>query len=121
MEKKITEYTIHSRDDFSGQLNANHAVMMYFSTPDCNVCKVLKPKVKALLASEFPEMRFFYVDCNEHPDVAAQESVFAVPTIIVYFEGRETVRNSRNFGIDELRHSLERPYQLLFGTELIKK
>jgi len=120
MEDKITEQNIHSREDFSGLLSDNPAVLAYFSTPDCNVCKVLKPKVKELLSSDFPEMRFVYIDCNKHPDIAAQQNVFAVPTIVVYFDGRETIRKSRSFGVGELRDSLNRPYQLLFNTEVTK-
>jgi len=118
MEEKITDQNIYSREEFSALLSTHPAVLAYFSTPDCSVCKVLKPKVKELLASDFPEVRFVYIDCIQHPDIAAQQNVFAVPTIVVFFDGRETIRKSRSFGIGELHDSLVRPYQLLFDTEI---
>jgi len=47
--------------------------------------------------------------------VAGQHRVFAAPTILVFFDGRETIRKSRNIGIDELRREIERPYSMIFS------
>jgi hypothetical protein len=49
------------------------------------------------------------------PEVAAQNRVFAVPTLLVYFDGREYIRKSRNIGIGELEREIERPYSMIFG------
>jgi thioredoxin-like negative regulator of GroEL len=95
-------------------LQSAPAVIAYFSTPDCNVCKVLKPKIIELIKNKFPQIQFHYVDCLRHPEAAAQFSVFTIPTVLIYFDGRETFRLSRNFGITELSEKLRRPYQLLF-------
>jgi len=67
-----------------------------------------------MLAETFPEFNFLYVDCKTSPEVCAQLSVFTIPTILVYFQGRETIRKSRNVGIDELRNEIRRPYSLYF-------
>ena len=60
-------------------------------------------------------MNLFYVDVRKNPEIAGQERIFAVPTIIVIFDGRETFRRSRNIGIQELAELLHRPYTLCFG------
>jgi len=109
------ERDILSLEHLQETLQSNPAVIAYFSTPDCNVCTVLKPKVIELINNDFPQIQFHYVDCQQHPDAAAQFSVFTIPTVLVYFEGRETFRLSRNFGIAELSEKLRRPYQLLFA------
>jgi hypothetical protein len=49
------------------------------------------------------------------PEVAAQNQVFAAPTILVFFEGRESIRKSRNIGIGELQREIERPYEMIFS------
>lgn len=113
MDRDI-ESTVTSLDGFSEMSRENSAVLVYLSTPDCNVCKVLKPKVKSMLADDFPEIKFVYVDCEAHPDISAQCGVFTVPTLLVYFNGRETIRKSRHIGIEELRSAIQRPYQMLF-------
>jgi len=36
-------------------------LLAYFSYPECNVCKNLKPKVEALIA-DYPGINFMYVN-----------------------------------------------------------
>jgi hypothetical protein len=46
--------------------------------------------------------------------MAAHYRIFTVPTLIVFFQGKETIRKSRFIQLDELRLDLERPYTILF-------
>ena len=107
--------TINSLENFEDILKQNDAVAIYFSTEYCNVCKVLKPKVKEFLDEEFPKVVFKYVDIEQQKEIAGKYSIFAVPTIIFFFGGKEAFRKSRNFGIAELYDNLERPYSMLFS------
>lgn len=93
---------------------SNKAVCFYLSTPECNVCKVLKPKVTEMLEVDFPSIFFCYVDLNEAKEISGQLSIFSVPTILVYFEGKETIRASRNVHLDELREQIDRYYKMIF-------
>ncbi|TCO09664.1 thioredoxin family protein [Natronoflexus pectinivorans] len=95
---------------------ADHqAVLIYFSHEGCSVCKVLQPKIKELLDKKFPLIKMSYCDVTEAPEVAARYSVFAVPTVIIFFEGNELLRFARNMGIGQLEEALIRPYNILFG------
>jgi len=105
---------VEKLEEFSEIIEVNDAVLFYFSHEQCNVCKVLKPKVEEFVSSSFPKIELFYCDTIKSPEIAAQNSIFAVPTIMVYFAGRETIRKSRNVGIDELELELERPYRMIF-------
>ncbi len=91
------------------------ALMLYFSTPTCGVCKSIKPKVKQLVADDFPEMALYYVDTEAIPEARGQLSIFSVPAILVFFEGKELIREARNFGIMDLGRKIDRFYALLFG------
>ena len=106
--------SIKSLEEFKKIVKEKDAVLFYFSHEQCNVCKVLKPKVQELISSNFPKIELFYCDTLKSPELAAQNSVFTVPTLLVYFGGQETIRKSRNLGIEELKAELERPYQLIF-------
>ncbi len=108
------EKTINSLGAFELFLNANPTAAVYFSTPGCNVCKVLKPKFKELLNDEFPKICFAYVNVSDAKELAAQNSVFTVPTIVFFFDGKESLRKSRNINLNELKEELERPYSFLF-------
>lgn len=107
--------TIHSIPEFEKALAEQDAVLAYFSTEDCNVCKVLKPKVTEMIEESFPLMKMIYVESDKRPELAAQNRVFAAPTVVVFFAGRETIRKSRAFGIDELSSEIQRPYSMMFG------
>ena len=86
-------------------LRSSSAIVAYFSTPTCNVCKVLRPKVEAMVR-ETGGIAFMYVDSEQHPAVAGQHMVFAVPTIILFMDGREMRRYSRNLSLEDLERSL---------------
>lgn len=102
-------------DDLDKLIANDKAVALYLSTEYCNVCKVLKPKVIEFLTEEFPSIKFEYIDIEKNKEIAGKLSVFAVPTMIFFFEGKEAFRKSRNFSITELYDNLERPYSMLFS------
>ena len=91
------------------------AALIYFSGDGCNVCQVLFPKVEAMLVEEFPKVGLGKLNCTNHPEIAAQNGVFAIPTLVLYFDGREVQRFARNVSLGQLREALARPYQLLFN------
>ncbi len=105
--------TVRSPNDYE-KIKKQEGVLVYFSHEECNVCKVLKPKIHDLLQDHFPHMSMYYVNVREMPEIAGQESVFNVPTISVLFDGREFFRKSRNIGVDELQSLIKRPYSLMF-------
>ncbi len=105
---------IQSFEEFSALKEKEPALLAYFSTEICNVCKILKPKVAKLLKDEFPRMKMVYIPSDKLPEVAAQNRIFAAPTILIFFDGREYIRKSRNIGIGELQQEIERPYSMFF-------
>lgn len=104
-----------SWDDFQASITSNDAVLIYFSHEQCNVCKVLKPKIEKMLSDNFPKIKMFYADTVLHPEIAAQNSIFTVPTILIYFDRKEYLRVSRNVSVVELEEKITRTYQLMFG------
>ena len=106
---------IQSFEEFLKLKDEEPALLAYFSTEACNVCKVLKPKVSELLEKEFPKIKLVYIKSDVLPELAAQNQVFVAPTILIYFEGREYIRKSRNIGISELQREIERPYSMIFS------
>jgi len=98
------------------QLIENQAVALYFTSPECNVCKVLKPKVRELFEHKFPEIDLQFINIAEDPMIAAEFQVFTVPVILIYFEGQEYIRKVRNIGLFDLEKEISRPYELLFES-----
>lgn len=92
----------------------NEAAAVYFAGADCGVCHVLEPKVKSLLAESFPRIAFGRVATEQANELAAQQQVFAVPTLLLFFDGRESFRYARNFSIAEIERDIGRPYSMFF-------
>jgi thiol-disulfide isomerase/thioredoxin len=107
--------TIHTLDEYKKLVVNEPALLVYFSTEECTVCEVLKPKVGEMLKENFPKIKLIDINLNQSPEIAAQNRIFAVPTLQVLFDGHEYIRKSRNFGLDELRNEIDRPYQMMFS------
>ena len=91
------------------------ATLLYVTTTDCSVCKVLKPKVRELIDERFPRMAFVDLEMDLSPAIGQELGVFSVPTVIGFFQGKEHFRKVRVFGVEELAEAIERPYNILFG------
>lgn len=91
------------------------AVALYFTSARCTVCHALLPKLKDLFTEHFPITKFVHVPIEQAPDISGVYTVFTVPTLLVFFEGKEFLRKAQNMGLQEVHDQLERPYRLLTG------
>lgn len=107
--------SLNTSQAFERFIGGSPAAAVYFAGPDCGVCTVLEPKIEALLRERFPLIPLARVNIADSAALAAQQSVFTVPTLLIFFDGREAVRLSRAFSPAQLAESLQRPYALLFG------
>jgi len=107
--------TIASEEELEQIKRENLGVLLYFSRATCSVGEALEPKVIKMLEDDYPKIPFYFVDMDFTPTIPAQFSVFVEPTIIVFFDGKETIRKSRLISIPELSQNIERIYSIAFG------
>ncbi len=86
---------------------------VYISRDDCSVCHVLLPKLKKL-SERYPKADFIVIDLEVVPQAAGEFSVFSIPALIVYSEGKELYRGARFFNMGELEEKLDRYYSAIF-------
>lgn len=94
-------------------INESPAVMLYFSAPSCSVCHVLKPKLLEAVQSAFNRFETIDVDISLMPEIGSHYGVFAAPTVIVFLDGREFLRKSRNMSVGEVVEAIRRPYEIM--------
>ena len=94
-------------------LKTHPAVMLYFSAPTCNVCHALKPKLFEAVTQQFERFEILSVDLSETPEIASHFSVFAIPTVVVFLDGREFLRKSRHMSVGEVVEAIRRPYEIM--------
>ena len=100
--------------ELQNHIDDKMAVLVYFYNDNCAPCTILRPKVKQLVETQFPEMDFILVHAEKTPETSAHFGIFAAPTLLVFFEGKEYIRESKNVSISELQNKIERYYDLLF-------
>lgn len=105
---------ISSESEYETIIKDNLGVLLYFSRVTCSVGEALEPKVIKLLKENFPKIPFYFIDMDKTPTIPVKYSVFVEPTIIVVFDGKETIRKSRIISIGELSTAIERIYKLAF-------
>lgn len=100
-------------EDIKKITEENRAVMLYFSAPSCNVCHALKPKLVSAIESNFSEFKIINIDVSIEQEIAASFSVFAIPTVLIFLDGREFLRKSRHMSVDEVIREIARPYDIM--------
>ena len=90
------------------------AVLAYFYNDNCAPCTILRPKVKEMVETRFPKIDFILVHAEKAPETSAHFGIFAAPTLLVFFEGKEYIRESKNISISELQAKIERYYNMIF-------
>ena len=104
-------------DSLSKITGGKAAVMIYFSSQTCQACKGLRPRVADMMQMHFPRIEFVEVDAAENPIVTAEASVFTAPVILVFFEGKEYLRESKYISVDQLQEKISRYYNMLFDKD----
>ena len=94
-------------------IKENLAVMLYFSAPTCNVCHALKPKLLTAINENFKVFEIMSIDTSIDQEIAAHFSVFAIPTVLIFLDGKEFLRKSRHMSVDEVIREIKRPYEIM--------
>lgn len=87
--------------------------LLYLSRPECGVCTVVKSKVEKIL-ERYEKLEGMYVNMDEIPQSAGEYSLFTIPGILLYIDGKEMIREARYFSMEELESRIDRFYNLLF-------
>ncbi|MBT3251472.1 MAG: thioredoxin family protein [Candidatus Marinimicrobia bacterium] len=93
--------------EFHQELKSNQTIAVYFTTVDCQVCRVVKPKLKSIL-KEYPHISLMEINSMDSPIIASQNMVFAVPTLIIFSDGNEVKRFSRYLDMPDISSFLHR-------------
>lgn len=104
--------SINSYKEIIKVIESGYPVLLYLSREECGLCKSLKPKVENLI-KEYQYLKAYYVDLNIDPVVAGQLSIFTIPGILIYIDGKESYREARYISIEHLKNYLERLKSIL--------
>ena len=87
-------------------------VLAYFTTTNCKLCKDLFPKIERML-EDYPKITGVKAESDIDQRIVGEYKVFMVPTVILFIQGKETIRLSRNISIPELKSKIDRYCEML--------
>jgi hypothetical protein len=97
---------INDSISFDEALATNNLVLACFSGVNCSVCHVIKPRIESILAESYPEVTFIEIKTGNAPELAARFSVFTVPVILFFIEGKEYIREARTVDLSLFEQKL---------------
>jgi len=96
------------------KVNQSQGIVLYFKNDMCSPCLAIRTKVEELITTKFPKMEYIMVDTVTDPLLSNEFNVFANPTILTFFEGKEYIRKSKYISIDGLSDEIDRLYKMVF-------
>lgn len=102
-------------EEVQNSIDNELGVLLYFSGEKCSVCHALRPKFKELFDESFPAIKPIYLDAHENLEISAHFGVFAVPTMIVFLDRREFLREGRSVSLVQVKEKLSRPYNIMLS------
>jgi len=88
----------------------NKTFMILFTSPDCGVCSQIKPGVVEMIEKEYPAIAVYLSDVSKSAELAGQLSIFVTPALLVFYEGREIIRQARFINLELLLRQLGRQF-----------
>lgn len=95
------------------EVTSHPFVFLYISAEACNVCKGLLPKVNDIIG-KYPQISGIFAEIDSVPEVGSKYSIFAVPTLILFIDGREVIRESRYVNTRDLEEKISRYYKMYY-------
>jgi len=73
-------------EEYSEIINSSNPVVIDFHATWCGPCKVLSPILEEL-DNEIEGVEFVKLDVDQHPQIAGQNQVMGVPTVVILKDG----------------------------------
>ncbi len=73
-------------EEYSEIVNSSNPVVIDFHATWCGPCKVLSPILEEL-DDEIEGVEFVKLDVDQHPQIAGQNQVMGVPTVVIVKDG----------------------------------
>ena len=105
---------IKKNDNIDNLINENIITVIYFTGTECGACEVIKKRIEEIL-KEYSNVNCYEINGEENVEIAARYGVFSLPILLLFIEGKETLRIGRNIDFLEFEKSIERYNNLLFN------
>ena len=103
-------------EDIKKMIATEDMLLLYFGNHVWGVCVDLEPKVRKMLG-EYEKISSAYIDVDKNMDLAARYSMFVIPGILFYIQGKEFIRDAGTLSVPKLKSEIDRYYHMFFDEE----
>ena len=100
--------------DISEFIENNPISIIYFSGSTCGACDAIKEKILKII-KEYNEVKLLEINGVIEKELSATYDVFTLPILILFINGKETIRFGRYFDILEFKKLINRYYELIYN------
>lgn len=101
---------LHSLEQIDTFIQEHKLTLLYFSQPNCSVCHGLLPQVQNLMKA-YPEVYLGEINTLELEAVAGRFSIFTVPVILLFVNGKEYMREARIVHLELFDEKINKIYK----------
>ncbi|MGV8907025.1 MAG: thioredoxin family protein [Acetobacterium sp.] len=111
VEEKMDQ--VNSTIEMNELRNKNNLLLVYFSDNTCSVCRDIIPKIDKMI-DNYPGIKAIKVDMQKLPKLSASYGVFSSPVVMLYIQGKETIREAGIISLISLEEKISRYYELFY-------
>ncbi|MGL5766286.1 MAG: thioredoxin family protein [Sarcina sp.] len=104
---------VYSKEEVQEFIKENIMCIVYFSGGTCSACPAIKAKVKEVI-SKYEKIKFIDIDVASNLEVSASYDVFSMPLLLLFVDGKESMRLGRNIDFMDFEKNINRYYEMLF-------
>src|SRR5690625_2112451 len=98
-----------SMDMIDTFIKDNELAMLYISKPNCSGCHSLLPQIQNLM-DHYPKIKLAQVNVENVPEIAGHYSIFTVPVLLIFLNGKEYIREARIVHLQLLDEKIKKLY-----------
>lgn len=109
------EQQLQSIDQVKSFIQDHQLAFLYISQPNCSICHGLLPQVEKLML-KYPKIKMGHLNTDEVKEVAGFLSIFTVPVLLLFVDGKEYIREARIVHLDLLEEKIKKIYENVLET-----
>ena len=102
--RKVKMESLKNYESILNVINNNKLVLIYAKSYNCAVCDVLLPKVEERVNRN--QVLGALVVIDDVPEFSGQYTVYSVPTVLIFFSGKEVFRQSGFIQVNDIEKEL---------------
>ena len=106
---------INSDEKLDKLIIEEEMLLVYFGNESCSICVDMKPKVEKML-EKYPKIKSVEIKIEDNLKITRKHNIFTIPGILMFIDGKETIREARYISIEDMDNRIFRYYNMFYNS-----